>query len=122
MSVTLDPNSFASAIDEQGIHGRFKCSIGSTNTCSGQYLLDVHNDEVETEENNMLEYDIDFFSIDAMHADPPKGVNAEHLSKVWRIDLETAKQTLDVTTQLCKRTTDPTLSHNYSTNDRMLQY
>ena len=38
--------------------------------------------------------------VSAAHTEPPSGsVSASHLSKVWRIDLETAERTLQVTTQ-----------------------
>lgn len=63
---------------------------------------------------------MEYFQVSATTASRPKGVSAEHLSKVWRIDLDAAKKTLDVTTQLLK-TGDHT-SRNYSTNDRMLRY
>jgi hypothetical protein len=36
--------------------------------------------------------------------------------------LKAVEQTLDMTTQNSKRTDDPTLSRNYGTNNRMLQY
>jgi hypothetical protein len=48
------------------------------------------------------------------------GVNPEHLSKIWRISHEDALRTLDNTTHLLQRTTNPELSRNYGTNDRML--
>jgi hypothetical protein len=50
------------------------------------------------------------------------GVSPEHLSKIWRISHEDAKRTLDNTTHLLQRTTNPELSKNYGTNDRMLRY
>ena len=55
-------------------------------------------------------------------ATPRNGVTAENLSKVWRISLKYAKRTLDVTSQHCKKSEDPTMSRQYSTNDRMLRY
>ena len=51
-----------------------------------------------------------------------KGVDAKHLAKVWKIDLETAERTIDVTSQRCRRVDDPKLSKNYSTSERMLRY
>jgi hypothetical protein len=60
--------------------------------------------------------------VSAAHAGRTKGVKAEHLAKTWRIDLETAQKTLDITSQKSTRTDNPTLSRNYSTNDRMLRY
>ena len=49
-----------------------------------------------------------------------RGVSPEHLSRVWRIDHETAKKTLDVTMQHVIRQDDPKLSRNYGTGDHML--
>ena len=68
------------------------------------------------------EIDLDKIMISATHADKEKGIDAEHLSKVWRIDLKLAERTLDITSQHSKRTDNPTLSRNYGTNDRMLRY
>ena len=47
----------------------------------------------------------------------PKGVIADHLSKIWSIDTDTAKRTIDVTTQLCKHGVTDHLSRQFSTND-----
>ena len=71
---------------------------------------------------NLMQGDIDLKKImmSATHAGKPKGVNADHLSKVWWIDLYTARRTLDTTTQSYTRKDNPTLSCNYGTNDRML--
>jgi hypothetical protein len=44
------------------------------------------------------------------------------MSKIWKIDLKTVEQTLDVVSQYNKRTDNPKLSRNYSTNDCMLRY
>ena len=51
-----------------------------------------------------------------------KGVLAKTLSKIWRIDLQEAKKTLKCTTQMLRCEGSASLSWNYSTNDRMLQY
>jgi hypothetical protein len=52
----------------------------------------------------------------------PNVITATHLSKVWKIDVKTAKRTIEVTAQLRQHEADATLSRNYSTNDRMLRY
>jgi hypothetical protein len=62
------------------------------------------------------------YVIGAVHSNQPKGVDAEQLAKIFRIDLSTAKNTLNVTTQRVKRSADPSLSRNYDSNDRMLRY
>jgi hypothetical protein len=55
--------------------------------------------------------------IQATMAGRPNGVTAKHLSKVWKIDYQTAKRTIEVTTQLRQHEADASLSRNYSTND-----
>ena len=67
----------------------------------------------------MPDIDVD---VGAIHAERPGGVNAKHLAKVWRINLETAERTLEMTSQRRKIDGDSTLSKNMSTNDRMLRY
>ena len=51
-----------------------------------------------------------------------RGVSPEHLSKVWGIDVETVKRTIDITSQHCKHNHPDHLRRQYSTNDRMLIY
>ena len=60
--------------------------------------------------------------VSAALARRPKGIDAEHLSKIWRIDQKQVKRTLKITSQHSHQADDPTLSRNYGTNDRMLQY
>ena len=122
VSSVLDPATLASSLSERGEIGRFMASIGSTNAVDCDYLFDIAESLDTNEPVCIGEIDLDPFFVSSAHADRPKGVSAEQLSKVWRIDLETAKRTLEVTTQRCQRSEDPTLSRNYSTNDRMLRY
>ena len=68
------------------------------------------------------EHDLDEILASAAHARPRRSVDAEHLSRIWQIDLDTAKKTLDVTSQNVPRASDPTLSRNYAMNDKMLRY
>ena len=56
-------------------------------------------------------------SAGATHAAPPKGVSAETISKVFRVDHETAKKTLDANTQLNRLDSTSSLSRNFSTNN-----
>ena len=58
----------------------------------------------------------------ATNASRLRGVTPKHLSKVWRISTEDARRTIEATTQTSVWTQDPTLSHNYGTNDHMLRY
>jgi hypothetical protein len=130
--------------------GRFQISIGSTVAPRSRYL-DGDDDTVETEpstdadseeeeegeypdddEEALLdgildhamngEIDLDEVMASAAHARRPKGIDATHLSKVWKITHEQAEKTLETTTQHSQRKDDPKLSRNYGTNDRMLRY
>ena len=66
--------------------------------------------------------DFDDIMASAAHAKRSQGVDAEHLSKVWRITAEEAARTLGITTQDKVHTDNPKLARNYGTNDRMLRY
>ena len=57
------------------------------------------------------------FELSVAHAETPKDVTAEHLSKVWIIPEEVSQRTLDVTTQLNKQDADTSLSRSFGTND-----
>ena len=82
---------------------------GTTNTTTVLY----HNDpRVATQE----------VCVGASHAEKPRGVNAELLQKIWRIDSETAKRTIKTTSQLNRQDVNSKLSRNFGTNDRMLRY
>ena len=61
-------------------------------------------------------------SLGLPNASNPTGMTKNHLSKIWRIDANTAEKTLDVTTQLLRRSQDSTLLRNYTTGDQMLHY
>jgi hypothetical protein len=118
--------------------GRFQMSIGSTDSTPGRYLVtDVDSDSDDDDDSSISDgaalddlyneatqghIDLDEVMLGATHAGKKKGIDAADLSKMWRIDLETAERTLDVTSQNSKRVDDPTLSWSYGTNDRMLRY
>ena len=65
---------------------------------------------------------IDDIMVSAAHTSRPKGIDASHLSKIWIIDLDSAKRTQEVTYQHSTGSDNPTLSRNYRKNDRMLRY
>ena len=91
VSSVLDPATLASSLSERGEIGRFMASIGSTNAVDCDYLFDIAESLDTNEPVCIGEIDLDPFFVSSAHADRPKGVSAEQLSKVWRIDLETAK-------------------------------
>ena len=53
---------------------------------------------------------------------PPKGVSTETFSEVFWVNHNTAKETLELNTQLNQRDDTSSLSRNFSTNDCMLRY
>lgn len=84
---------------------------------SEQVLLD---DLYHQSVNGQL--DLDDKMVSALDAGVINGVTPSHLSKIWRIDADTAKRTIDITSQRLVRMDNPKLSRNYGTNDRMLRY
>jgi hypothetical protein len=77
---------------------------------------------VDMDEPFHAEIDLDDYMISATHVKMKRNIQAEHLSKIWRIDMETASKTLDITSQNCDRKLATGLSRNYATNDKMLRY
>ena len=79
---------------------------------------------MEAGSTSLCEDDVanELFETAAAHVDTPKGVTAEHLSKVWRISHDDAKRTLEVTSQLNKQESDASLLRRFGTNDHMLRY
>lgn len=104
VSSTLDPSTFASDLFERAALSKYGMSIGATHGT-------LHEDD-----------DLFVTEAGATHASQPKGVTAKELSKLWRIDHDTAVRTLEVTTQRKKQDGHSSLSRNFTTNDRMLRY
>ena len=112
----------------------FKLSIGATKPHTGRYVLDEDTEESsdssdsakESSSDSELDFeneeDLDAYMSSAAHTGKPKGILVEMISKVWRIDLETAKKTLNVTSQNCVHSDNPSFTRNYGTGDRMLRY
>ena len=123
-----DVNCLARMLEEKAMIGNYMCSIGATCGTSKSYMCDLDDDVPGSNANiidldmSLDEIDLDEFMVSSADIKSYKGVNAEKLSKIWRIDLQTAKRTLDVTSQNCSKSHGSSLSRNYSTNDRMLRY
>ena len=114
--------------------GMFQATIGSTDAPKGTYLVVNDNDSEssssESSDDESVttlfksslhgEIDLDDIMVSAAHARQPKGIDAEHQSKIWRINQKQVKCTLEITLQHSHQADFPTLSQNYGTNDRML--
>ena len=110
INTTLDPMNFSQSLSNRADQSKFGVSVGSTTTRIG--LTDV----------GALFEDPTIVEVSAVHEELPKGVNPVDLAMVWQINAETARHTLDITTQLKQQDTDGNLAHNFSMNDRMLRY
>ena len=133
ISSVLCPYRFTSMVEAQTNLGSDTINIAVTNCYNGDYLdnyLDNDDDEIpmtcDMVQDAMSglgsEDDMDAFFSSSVHGDPEVGVDARHLSKVWRISYEDAKRTIDATTQHGTHTPNPVMNQNYTTNDWMLQY
>ena len=113
------PTCFAASLSAQADLHDFAARIGS---------LDAHLDDIlfpEYDGDTLLpigQIDLDEYITSSATATGVRGVSAEHLSKIWRIDLPTAERNIDVTSQRCPRPAKDNLAGNYTTNDRMLRY
>ena len=65
---------------------------------------------------------LDDIMVSAAHASRTKVIDASHLYKIWRIDLESSKRTLECTSQHSTRRYNTNLSRKIGTNNCMLQY
>jgi K+-transporting ATPase c subunit len=118
VSPILDDQYFYHSLVERAELGKFQASIGSTNVSDSNYLVDdsveaknstssSDNSSVDSEQllDDLFEksmrgdINLDAIMVGASHTAKAKGINAQHLAKTWRIDLDSAKQALDVTTQ-----------------------
>lgn len=105
-------------LEDRCQNGHAMCSIGATQGWYNKILFPNVKNNMEV----CLEPDLDAYMVSGTFAEASKGVSPEHFLKIWRIDHATAKQTIDIITQLVKRSTLDHLSRNYSTNDRLLRY
>ena len=102
---TLDPTMFARMLSDRAARSKFAMSIGSASTRHGLTEID------DLFEDPLIE-------VQALHAESPQGLKPQDLAKVWKIDIEAARRTLEITTQLKKQDANGNLSRNFSTNDQ----
>jgi len=122
--------SFDQALSQKAGEGDYKMSIGSTFAKANrpELVSDTEDESMSSDDSDNsedpwdhMEEEIDEFMSAAVHSFST-GVTPEHLSKVWRISHDEAKHTIDNTAHRLVRPTDPALSRNYGTSDRMLRY
>ena len=134
ISSMLCPHLLTSMIEEWLNLGSDAVNIGAMNGHDGNYL-DKYDDALvdddapttkDTIEDAVKELgdeeDMDDFFASGVHGGSEVGIDAKHLSKVWRISYEDAKWTIDATTQHGTHLPNLAMNQNYTTNDRMLRY
>lgn len=108
-----DPETLSTLLEQKRADSVFKMAIGATTA--------TPTDEPWPEEDQLDMTILEFLTVGAAHARPRKTVDAEHLSKVWRIDLKTAERTLAATSQHMARSQGSNTTRNFTTNDRSLR-
>ena len=123
VSNTLDPQSFYDALETKTAVSKFKMAVGVMSIVEPEDEDDLWmemkpwsvNIDISSLEN-MVDQELGAVSTRA------KGVTPERLSKIWSIDIKTAKRTIGLTLQHIKHVGSDHLKRRYSTNDRMFQY
>ena len=80
-------------------------------------MSEADNDELLDDlfmDEQQSNIELDDILISTAHTRPRKGIDAKHLSKIWRIDLEAAQKRLDITSQASIKKDNPSLSRNYA--------
>eukprot|EP00957_Ditylum_brightwellii_P159758 12159723-Ditylum_brightwellii.AAC.1 len=126
---------FASMITARGEVSKFGASLGNCNLftlkSSNNNISDLNEPITTTWENfeESLKSWLDANQIEfvqaqiaAANAGKPAGTSISTLSKLWCISEDLAQGAIDQNTQLCQHNADNVLSHQYTNNDRMLQY
>ena len=126
VSNTLDPQSFYDALETQTAVSKLKMSVGATSIIEPDEPDDLWTNEEPwdvTIDISSLEQMVDDLESEiGATATRARGVTPERLSKIWSIDIETAKRTIELTSQHVKHEGGSHLKRRYSTNDRMLRY
>ena len=123
VSNTLNLQSFYDALETKIAVSKFKMAVSATSIVEPEDEDDLWmemkpwsvNIDISSLEN-MVDQELGAVSTRA------KGVTPERLSKIWSIDIETAKKTIGLTSQHVNHVDSDHLKRRYSTNDKMLRY
>ena len=131
-----DTEVMCSKFFKQGDIGRFKALVDSCNVTDKRCLLeeatittaDLTDDKNSLSDDSSIDSDedtgtdhyfddweeriqatleSDWYMASAAHTSLRKNISDDQLSKVWKIDRNSAQRTLDVTSQHCKRKVNP---------------
>ena len=116
--IVFDPEVFCDLLDDQISLSKFSSAVGSTtgNPQNPDCEILENTQDTDCEMLDASDKMMNGFS-SATHAEKPKGVSAELLENIWRIDPETAKRTIRTKTQLNRQDINSELTRNFGTND-----
>ena len=118
MSGVLDGETLSEMLNQRISEAKFSSAIGSTTAdlvAEECELFEAYNPQDGCSDGS------DEAEVGAARA-ARYGVSPEMLQKIWRIDYDTAKRTVNTTTQLNRQDANSRMSRNFGTNDRMLRY
>ena len=133
-----DEHQLCQVLNIRNKHRQFVMNTGATSILDQPYMDDDNSQDFSDDDDTSQEISDDAFDpieldddtnevlqdnfmASTAQAGKSRGGDPKHLSKIWRISHKDAQRTIDATTQTSTRTDDPTLSRNYSTNNRMLR-
>jgi hypothetical protein len=117
-SLTIENNKSTSECNSSTSEGSSSSDDMSDNNMSDEQINQLWDDMIEAASVGVIDMD----EVMAATASSMRGVSSDHLSKVWRISIEEADDTIKITSQSKIHSADPQLAKNYGTNDRMLRY
>ena len=121
----IEASIFATSLNERLETAKVAMSLGSMDTgrVSNMFDADLFNSaEPSFFHMEDMKSALDDISVSAVDGGKPKGITPGMLAKIWRIDHDSAKRTLESTTQLNRQDASNSLSRQFTTNDRMLRY
>ena len=139
-NLILDENTLYNLMGAKCVLGKFQMALSSTISSDGKYIVDDNKISIDLSNNSDYSnnddegfiigdifkkskdsaFDLDSIMVSTVHEGHIHGIKVTHLSKIWHIAEDTAKRTLEITTQRSIRKDNPKLSRNYGTNHRML--
>ena len=129
VNICFDETLMAERFHDRLLQSKYAASIGSTSAENPQdpHVCELFGLNPSDSDRHEYWYTPDDMinpqrSVSATHASKPKGINKEHIMKIWRVSEDEDRRTLEVNTQLNMQDSKSNLSRDLSTNDRMLRY
>ena len=117
----IEASIFATSLNERLETAKVAMSLGSMDTgrVSNMFDADLFNSaEPSFFHMEDMKSALDDISVSAVDGGKPKGITPGMLAKIWRIDQDSAKRTLESTTQLNRQDASNSLSNFWSKSSR----